>query len=362
MATRRQLADELGLSRPTLSSVMSELTSHDYVSRISEVQGPTGRKAGMYRLAPGAGHVIGIDAGSTRIMARVATPDGRELYSATRGLSGGQPELNAVISAGVAAVMDDIRIAAQSQWGPLRTIGIALPARVGRQDEPDVLTAPLFSHFAPPRDIPVLLENNVNCAAIAEHQHGIAQGHDSFAYVQVGMKIGMGLVLGGRLIRGANGATGELSWVPFPFAPDKTPAPQALETYLGAEALMTRVQDSWPPGQSPAPDTTTALFRLAEEGCAPAVAAIERQGRDLARLIAVCVAVTDPGLVVLGGGVGQNPVLIPFVQRHLEEIALPVQVITSTLGADATLAGITSMAARSAVLNLMKAPADPLDP
>jgi predicted NBD/HSP70 family sugar kinase len=332
-----------------MSASMVELDRAGYVEKIGEVQGALGRKAGMYRLGRGAGHVIAVDAGSTHVRLRVSTLDRRLLHNRTYRLAANQRELGDEISSAVAEEVAAARAAGEPGWGPLRAIGIALPSRVVSRDGTPHPQDRLFSNFTPPGGVPLVLENNVNCAAIAEHSHGVARGRADFAYIQVGLKMGMGIVLRGQLLQGRNGAAGEISHIAFPFAPDRRPeAAVALEDYLGAEALMQRVRASWPARAGTPPEDAPRLLALAAAGNAAAVKAVERHGLDIGAVAATCVSVIDPGLVVLGGGIGNSPQILPHVRAVVERLAFPTEILSSVLGPDATVLGIEKLAAEHA--------------
>ncbi|NKC52439.1 ROK family protein [Ochrobactrum cytisi] len=101
----------------------------------------------------------------------------------------------------------------------MRSIGIALPTKVEHQIASSEEISALYPHISrsiEALNIPVILENNVNCAAIAEGAFGNATHASDFVYIQVGVKIGMGIVLCGELVRGRNGGAGEISSLPFP--------------------------------------------------------------------------------------------------------------------------------------------------
>jgi len=345
-ATRPQLGAALELSRPTMSASIAELTQVGYVEKIGEVQGALGRKAGMYRLGSGAGHVIAIDAGSTHVRLRVATLDKRLLHHRVYRLAASQRHLSAEISQAVADEIAAARAVADKSWGKLRALGIALPSRVVSEEKQKAETGQehLFDHFSPPAKVPLLLENNVNCAALAEQSHGVAQGRADFAYVQIGVKIGAGIVLGGRLIRGRNGGAGEISHLPFPWAPGAKPANIELENYMGADALMRRVKADWPKGGK-LPADTAELFALAEHGNKAALAHVRRHAEDIGAMVAACVGVIDPGLIVLGGGIGANALMLPVIRETVDRLGYPTEIEASRLGPDATLLGIEKIAA-----------------
>lgn len=347
-ATRPQLCAALGLSRPTMSSSITELERIGYVEKIGEIQGAVGRKAGMYRLGAGAGHVMAVDAGSTHVRLRISSLDRRLLHNRIYRLSANQRYLGDEISAAVAEEVEAARAVTEKGWGPLRAIGIALPSRVVGKDGDVASTRQelLFSNFNAPADIPLLMENNVNCAAIAERSHGVARGRSDFAYVQVGLKIGMGIVLRGQLLQGRNAAAGEISHIAFPFSPGIQPSNAAeLEYYLGSEALMERVRGAWPADAGVPPEDTAQLLALAEKEHVAASAAVERHARDIGALVATCISIIDPGLVVLGGGIGNSPLILPHVREMANRLSYPTEIQSSILGADATVLGIEELAA-----------------
>jgi predicted NBD/HSP70 family sugar kinase len=216
----------------------------------------------------------------------------------------------------------------------------------------------LFSNFTPPADVPLVLENNVNCAAIAEQSHGVARGRADFAYIQVGVKVGMGIVLRGQLLRGQNGAAGEISHIAFPFALDRQPQdPVALEDYLGADALMQRVRADWPAAEGAPPGDAPQLLAFAEAGHRAAVAAVARHGLDIGAMVATSVSIIDPGLVVLGGGIGNSAQILPHVRSVVERLTFPTEIVSSALGPDATVLGIEQLAAEHACQQMIGEPA-----
>jgi predicted NBD/HSP70 family sugar kinase len=303
----------------------------------------------MYRLGAAAGHVIAVDAGSTRVILRVSTLDSRLLHHRVHRLSSSQRSLSAEISQVVAEEVAAARAAAGESWGKLRALGIAIPTRVVGPDGDRKATGQeiLFTHFSPPADIPLLLENNVNSAAIGEQAHGVARGRSDFAYVQIGVKIGLGIVLGGRLVRSRSGAAGEIGHLPYPWGPGQRPVTGELEHYVGADAWMERVRDAWPKGDHAGlpPRDTVQLFEIAELGNPAALAAVRRHAEDIGAIVAASVGVIDPGLVVLGGGIGSHPLMLPDVRETVQRLSYPTQIQTSILGADATVLGIEKIAA-----------------
>ncbi|WP_354062215.1 ROK family transcriptional regulator [Devosia sp. 2618] len=345
-STRPHIGSVLGLSRPTMSAAIAELEELGYVEMIGAVRGPLGRSASQYRVGPQAGHVMAVDAGSTSVRVRVSTLDRRLLYSHVQRLPMRQFEVNAEVSRVVAAEVAAALAATRPEWGPLSTLGIAVPTRVVGPDGDAEASRQnvIFTEFTPPENVTVVLENNVNCAAVAEMHYGAAQGEETFSYIQIGLKIGMGLILGGQLIRGRYGAAGEIGHLAFPFAPGAEPRPGEVEHYLGTEALMGRVHADWSADDGDPPVDTPELLLLAASGGAGAQRHVERHAADIGAIVASCVSVVDPGVVVLGGGFGSSPLLLPGVSETVARLSYAAEIRSSTLGSDATALGIERLA------------------
>lgn len=355
ISTRPDIGRLLNLSRPTMSAAIAELERVQYVEATGVVKGAVGRRATRYRAGTGAGHVISIDAGSTHIRLRVSTLDRRLLHSRVCKLPVAQIQMTQEISVRTAEEMQGALAAATEDWGPLRAVGIALPTRVVGPEGNAAETRQeiLFSAFQPPEDVALVLENNVNCAAVAEGLYGVAREEATFAYIQIGLKIGMGLILDGHLIRGRSGAAGEIGHLPYPFAPDRDPEAGALERHLGTEALMERVRTNWPADAGPGPKDSMELLRLAADKAPAAQAHVSRHGSEVGALVAACVSIVDPGIVVLGGGYGSSPLLLQPVLEAAQRLAYHVDLRSSALGADATVLGIEKLAIDEAIKVLL---------
>jgi predicted NBD/HSP70 family sugar kinase len=228
----------------------------------------------------------------------------------------------------------------------LRTVVIALPNIISpsleRLPERDrfLLSAQRICQLY---GVPVLLENNVNCAALAEYHYGAAKEHSFAIYMQIGVKVGVGIVIDGKLFRGFKGGAGEVGHLPFPWSEREQPGPSQVEAYLGSAALVERARNEWAAAEM-APRDTNELFLWAQQGEPAARAAVEKHARNIGNLAAACVSLLDPELIVVGGGVGQNAVLLPVIQTVVEDLCWPVEIVTSELSNRATVLGAVRLA------------------
>jgi predicted NBD/HSP70 family sugar kinase len=351
-ATRPQLSAALLFSKPTMSAAVSELEGYGLVAPAGVSRGAVGRTSVTYGLGPNAGFVVGVDCGTTQVHAIASRVDGRNLAEVeravgTRSGSGRFRIVEAVIDALLAEIGGGV--------GPLRAIAVALPNIISpaldRLPERGAFIE-LLERLKLAHGVPILLENNVNCAALAEFHSGAARDHAFAIYMQVGVKVGVGIVLDGKLFRGFRGGAGEIGHLPFPWSEKEQPRWEQGEAYLGSAALIERVAAEWPVAEGAPPATTAELFARAEMSAA-ARGMVERHARDIGNLAAACVSLLDPQLIVLGGGVGQNAVLLPGVEKVVRELCWPVEIAVSELSNRATVLGAVRLAIDFAMARLL---------
>jgi predicted NBD/HSP70 family sugar kinase len=126
-----------------------------------------------------------------------------------------------------------------------------------------------------------------------------------------------------------------------------------VEQYLGSEALIERCAVDWPAQEGQPPVSARELFARAEAGSPHARKWVHRHAADIGRLVAGCIGMLDPGLIVLGGGVGQNPLVIEDVQRVARELTWTTEIAVSSLGANGTALGAMRLAADFALGSIL---------
>jgi predicted NBD/HSP70 family sugar kinase len=350
-ATRPRLAADSGLSKPTVGQALLDLEQDGLVRTAGRTIAGPGRSAVVYEVNPAAGHVLGIDIGRGLIRAAVADLSGTVVARLD------QP--NKARSAGAL-----LRIVRDCGEHAVAEAGLRLPdlvtTVVGTPGVPDpesgtMHRAPnlpgwerrgLLNELASVLGTDLVVENDANLAAIGEHEAGAARGVDVFACLTVGTGIGMGIVVDGRLFRGAHGAAGEVGYLPFGRPPPGTP-PRAgmLESAAAARSVVEIAA-----GHGLSARTAKDVFRLARDGDARALRAVEEEAQRLAFVVASVAAVIDPALVVLGGGIGKNTDLLiePMSRALAHATPLRPRIVPGELGAEAGLTGAIAIALRTA--------------
>jgi predicted NBD/HSP70 family sugar kinase len=197
-------------------------------------------------------------------------------------------------------------------------------------------------------DVPVELENDINLAALGELWQGVASGVANFAFLSVGTGLGAGLVLGGELHRGRNGAAGELDFALGARNEDDDPCAAAVSELASRLASRGRQTELAPPYD------TRSIFGAARNDDPVGREVVGEVARRIALHVAPIAAVADVELVVLGGGIAANgDLLLDPVGRVLAEwLPFPPRVEVSTLGEAAILTGALAVGLRAARENV----------
>jgi predicted NBD/HSP70 family sugar kinase len=340
--TRVELAAATGYSRPTVSEAVRRLVTAGLLDAAGPKEtGRRGRIGTYYELGVHAGWVLALEVDQAGVQARSADLAGRTL-AALRRPPTAPGDADGLVASLRAAVQD-----ATGGAGPLRAVGVSIanPVHPVTHETVPLAGSPfpegLLSPAAMIGDLvpgPVLVDNDVNLAALAEHRAGRAAGAASFAYVYVGAGLGVGLYIGDQLIRGAHGLAGEIGYLPGLVSP--TLAGDLAEGGLGRS-------------DAPSNDVAAVLALLDRAGARTGgdgdQRAVRRLTEAVGRAIIAVAAVVDPELVLLGGPVGTHPALLPQV-RDMIAAAFPgpTRVEHGTLGADAPLHGALHLAVEHA--------------
>lgn len=327
-----------GLSRPTVEGVVEGLIEAGLVVESVPDEGGTrrqGRPARRFRFRAEAGHLLGIEIGPHRIAALLSGLDGRIIGAGSREVSETAPadERLERVRVVVAEVLRRAGVARSS----LRAVGAASPGIVEADGTVRLGTAlPGWTGLALGERLrrsfrcPVLVENDANAAAVAEHWKGAATESDDIVFVLAGLSPGAGSLIGGRLHRGFGGAAGEIG------------ALHLLGREVTPEKLLSTTDEPLHPLDEQA---VADVFALAKRGDFRAQAAVERFIQRLVHDVAALVLALDPELVVIGGwAAGLDGVLDPL-RDELERYCLrPPRVALSLLGEAVVATGALRLA------------------
>jgi predicted NBD/HSP70 family sugar kinase len=356
-ASRAEIARATGLSRSTVSSIISELLKGGLVEEGAEGTGVAhgeqgGRPPVLLSLKSSAGLALGVDFGHTHL--RVAISDlSHEVLAETReeldvdqsaeeGLAGATKLVKQVLE-DAGADRDRVLGVGMGLPGPInqaaRTVGSTaiLPGWVG-VDAAKELSQRL--------ELPVQVENDANLGALAEFVWGSGQGHSELVYIKLSSGVGAGLLLGGRLYQGAGGTAGEIGHtvVQEGGAICRCGNRGCLETVASARAIAGMLSESR--GEE---ISTTRLLELSANGDSAAARLIEEAGREIGIAVANLCNLINPDRVIVGGdlsGAGKlitEPILESIRRFAIRSAADQVTVVPGVLGERAELLGALAL-------------------
>jgi glucokinase len=292
--------------------------------------------------------VLAVDVGGTTIAAGAVTPTGdvvlEERIPTFRDGAG-----RAV--ACVVAALETLREGAERLGHPILGIGAGVPGPVdtvaGRICEhvphvPELAGRALAAELGERFGLPAWVDNDVNALALAEWRFGAGRGARSLVVLATGTGLGAGIILDGRLVRGAAGFGGELGHTPVKFdgAPCWCGGRGCLAIYASgrgiAEAAQARAAGHAntallrAAGGDPTAITAPLVFRLAADNDPLAAAVVEEACQALGAMIGTIVNGLNPDVVVITGGVAAS--LAPLETRILKaagEYAFPRALATT---------------------------------
>lgn len=352
--SRAQVARVSGLSKPTVSLALTGLLDGSLVREVGRSRGDRGPSAILYELNPSAGWVVGIDIGRNWVRAGLANiagttvgrRDERARVTSQRTLVGqiGSIARRLVGEAGLKwSQVTHTAIGSPGVFDPERGYVAMAPNLPGWGRHG--LVEALRDQLGPQ----ISFENDVNLAALAERDHGLGRNLRDFVFISIGTGIGLGVVIDGRLYRGAHGAAGEIAYLPLGPGNPKDPAQRRRGSFEEGAAAAGIVREARRLGMRP-PLTAESVFRAARRGNRLANAAVDIEAERLALAIAAITPILDPELVVLGGGVGRSAdLLLDPIERELRQLLqFRPKLAVSALGDDAVLQGALAVALEAA--------------
>jgi glucokinase len=319
--------------------------------------------------------VVGVDVGGTKIAVLISTPDGDILGHSVRASSAGAQDAAAEA---IASTVEEALRNANADVEDVAVIGVGVPGRVDPETGNVTLAVNLGWTDLALRDAlearlgrPCVIENDARAAALGLHRRRVADGADDIAYLAVGTGIAAGVILDGRLHRGARGLAGEIGHAIADSAGPICTCGQrgCLEALVSGPSIARRAAIALAETDGTAgratrstladvpPQELTAIhvYAAANAGDALAKRIVEDVGRRLAWAIHLLVMAYDVDRVVLGGGVSHaGETFMAPIQRELDRLRaasptagqlLPPGVVEPLpVGADAGVLGAVAIA------------------
>ena len=303
LVSRTELAKRTGLSLPTVSEIVADLVANGVVEEREVGSSGGGRRPVLLGLKADAGYVIGIKVTETRVIAVLTDLSAQIVERATETVTDGD------VGTVVRAVAKVVRRLGKSRQ--VYGVGVGLAGVIDRASGvvrhatyADWHDVDLADVLAKRIGLPVVVDNDVNTLVANEQWFGAGRGVSDVAVVSIGRGVGLGMVLDGRLYRGAGGGAGE-------FGHTKVVADGplcacggrgCLETVIGEPAILrrTKMQD------------IEQAAKKARNGDREIAKVFDEVGRVLGTAVGNLVNLLNPKLIVLAGeGTRESDLFLP---------------------------------------------------
>jgi predicted NBD/HSP70 family sugar kinase len=325
-STRAEIVTLTGLARSTVAQRLDALLAEGLVVPAGESASTGGRPPTVFEFNGAAGVILAADLGATH--SRLAVTD---LASGVLA----QTAENVAIADGPETVLDWLErcfddLLEEVGPGQVRGVGVGVPGPVefaaGRPVAPPIMPGwdgyPVADRLRERYSAPVLVDNDVNIMALGEYWASW-RGVEHLMFVKVGTGIGCGIVAGGRIHRGAQGAAGDLGHIQI--TGDEQVVCRCgnvgcLEAVAGGGAMADSLREL-------GHDATDSrdVVRLVRSGSQDAVRLVREAGRVLGGVLATSVNLFNPAVVVIGGDIAQvDEHLLAGVREVVYQRSLPL--------------------------------------
>jgi predicted NBD/HSP70 family sugar kinase len=327
-STRAEIVALTGLARSTVAQRMDALVAERLVVPAGESASTGGRRPTVFEFNRGAGLILAADLGATH--SRVAATD-------LAGAVVAESAADVAIADGPEAILgwleerlDTLLAEAGSGRGDVRGIGVGVPGPVefaaGRPVAPPIMPGwdgyPVADRLRERYSAPVLVDNDVNTMALGEYWASWPEV-EHLMYVKVGTGIGCGIVAGGRIHRGAQGAAGDLGHIQITSDAQvvcRCGNVGCLEAVAGGGAMAAALRELGHDASD-----SRDVVRLVRGGSQDAVRLVREAGRVLGGVLATSVNLFNPAVVVIGGDIAAvDEHLLAGVREVVYQRSLPL--------------------------------------
>ncbi len=269
---------------------------------------------------------IGIDIGGTKIELVALNSSGEVIYTQR----GATPKTNQELL----KILEELINTSKKETGEeLISIGVGIPGILDPKTRVSLVSRPCLEGTNVADDlnkifnVPTRVANDANCFIYSEFTDGAAQGYNTAVGLIVGTGFGQGIVINGQIYEGSNGFAGELGHIGLPG--------QSAEEYNNAQECnvcgLKGCMDTWLTGgglallykiRSGKEANGEEIVALADKGDKHAIGAIDDLATNIAKGIIAVVALIDPEVFVLGGGMSNIDKIYELIPGKFKELSI----------------------------------------
>lgn len=309
---------------------------------------------------------IGIDVGGTNVKIALVDGEGKIIYSnsvPTYAQMGYEYTVNNIKQA-----IKDLMKETNTEAKDIQGIGFDFPGQVdcktgvvkNAPNIPGWVNVPIAQMIEDEFHIPTRIDNDVRCAALGELKFGAGRGCENFVCITVGTGIGSGLVINGKVVRGAANAAGEIGHIKLQMEDGPLCGcgdSGCLEAFASGPSIVAMAQEYLKGGKSAkfrelAGDgeiTPYIVAKAAEAGDPVAKRIFEKMGYYIGMGLTSVINLLNPEKIIIGGGVAEcGELLLDPIKRTINERAMKVQreaveIVPAELGNSAGVIGASML-------------------
>lgn len=368
VASRAEIARQTGLSRTTVSSLVTDLIERGLVAERAPADqrdaAGAGRPPVLLALDRSAGAAIGIDIGHSHLRVAVADLSHTILAQAERALDVDESAKDGFATA--SELVDEVLAEAAVPRDRVINVGMGVPGpirhRTGRVGSSSILPGWVDVRVGEEMErhlgLPVVVENDANLGALGEALFGAGRGAQEIVYLKVSTGIGAGLIVAGRIHHGAGGTAGEIGHllVDEDGHVCRCGNRGCLETVAATPGLLEQLSRTH--GTDLSIEDVIGLARGGDPGCRRVIA---DAGQHIGRAVAMLCNLLNPARIIVGGDLSAGGgLLLDPLRGALRRYAIPsaaedAEVCTGLLGEQAEVRGAVALAIGEADRPLMQA-------
>ena len=301
-ATRSELIEQTGLSRTTIGTRLGELKARGLITESGNAASTGGRPSGLLTFNAAAGLILAIDVGATGATVAICDLSGESLAERheRRNIDADPEDTLGWATGELGTMLNALGRSPEDAWA----LGIALPGTVdaaGRPVSPGLMPGwdgfPVAEKLRETFDVDILVDNDVNVMALGEaRRHG---PDDQIVVLKAGTGVGLAYVASGVILRGAQGAAGEIGHTTVPGHDDilcSCGKHGCLQAVAGGVRMADRLTKAGIPCASAA-----EVAALARGGTPEAITMVRAAGHAIGYVLATVVNVLNPSRVVVAG-------------------------------------------------------------
>lgn len=365
--SRADIVRQEGLSRSTVSEIVAELLSTGLITEVGIGQSTGGRRPTILEFQDEAAVILGVEMGATHVAVALTNLRGRVLSWHNR------PHPVRTDPPGTRGLIDELCELSLAEAGrnrPLVGIGMAVPSPVDPSMPEGWLSEVVLPAWegrlgleglAGRLGVPMMVDNDANLGALAEHWWGPGRQVENLAYIKLGTGIGCGFVIDGDIYRGSTGVAGEIGHLAIAAQGKQCVCGLrgCLATLVGTQALIERTAelvevnpDSVLSGQVL---SIEGIEKAALDGDVLARQVVTQAAEYLGIAVAGLLNLMNPAMVVFGGGLASlgvlllDPIRETVRRRTLVSQVAAAQLVTSSLGTQSIALGASTLLLKDAL-------------